>query len=46
LPEDIFRIDDGEIDLVLLFEILKTIEQGRAPGLTNNITNEQEFHRT
>src|SRR3989442_10429816 len=42
---DVLGIDDGEIDLMLLFQILQTIEQRRASGLTHDITDEKKLHK-
>src|ERR1043165_10116267 len=38
---DIFRVDNREVDLMLLFKILQTIDQGSAPGLAANTTDEK-----
>ena len=41
----VLGIHDGEIDLMLLLQVLQTIEQRRASRLTNNIANEQKLHK-
>src|SRR6185369_539918 len=43
---EIFGVHDGEIDVVLLAQVLDTLEHSNAPGLSNDISNHEDFHKT